>query len=55
MRSCLDLAIASASLAPFVTKVVIDKEKRITTRRVIRRAGRTVTIFSDHYAVEVKI
>ena len=52
-RSCLDLAIASANLVPFVTKVKIDSEKKFTPKRVIRRRGRLSTVYADHYALQV--
>ena len=55
VRSCLDLAIASANLLPFIKTVVIDSDRRFTPRRVTRKAGVIKTIFTDHYAVEVKI
>ena len=55
VKSCLDLALASANLAPFVRNVVIDKDRKFTPRRVIRKPGGIKTIFTDHYSVEVRI
>ena len=45
-RSCLDLAIASTNLAPYVTKVKIDSQKEFTPRRVMRRKGKLKTVYS---------
>ena len=30
--------------------MIIDKEKNFTPRRVIRRAGKAETIFTDHFS-----
>ena len=40
IRSCLDLAIGSANLVPFVKQILIDKNRKFTPRRVIRRKGK---------------
>ena len=55
VKSCLDLALASANLTPFVKTMLIDKEKNFTPRRMIRRAGKAETIFTDHFYVELII
>ena len=55
VKSCLDLAIGSANLVPFIKSVVIDSQRRFTPRRVIRKAGGNTTVFTDHFSVEVKI
>ena len=52
-RSCLDLAIASANLVPYVTKMKIDSERKFTPRRVMRKRGKITTVYADHFAVQV--
>ena len=51
-KSCLDLGLMSASLLPFLTKVEIDKEKKITPRRVIKKKKEMTTIFTDHFSLK---
>ena len=53
IRSCLDLALASSNLLPFVKKMVIDVERKFTARRIIKKKTSTKTIFTDHYGVKV--
>ena len=53
VRSCLDLALASSSLAPFVKRMIIDKEKNFTPRRVIKKGGVITEVFTDHFTVKV--
>ena len=48
-KSCLDLAICSPNLVPFVKVVLIDKAKQFTPRRVIWKKGSFTSIFTDHY------
>ena len=55
VKSCLDLAIASASLAPFVKRMIIDSQRKFTPRRVTKNFGEAVKIYTDHYAIEVKL
>ena len=55
VRSCLDLAIASASLVPFVKTMTIDSERKFTPRRVTRKAGKAVTVYTDHFSVLLKL
>ena len=53
-KSCLDLGIMSASLLPFLSKVEIDKERKITPRRVIKKKKNITTIYTDHFSVKVE-
>ena len=53
VKSCLDLALASANLLPFVKCMIIDKERDFTARRIIKKKSGTITIYTDHYAVKV--
>ena len=39
VRSCLDIAIGSRKLPPFVKSIIIDKDKQFKPRRVIRKYG----------------
>ena len=55
VKSCLDLAIALASLAPFVKRMIIDSQRKFTPRRVTKKSGEAVTIYTDLYAIEVKL
>ena len=54
VRSCLDLAIVSAGLRPFVKTVVVDREQEFTPRRVRRTRRGVTSTYSDHYALEVE-
>ena len=54
-KSCLDIGIMSVSLLPFLTKVEIDIEKKITPRRVVKMKNNIKTIFTDHYSVKVEL
>ena len=54
-KSCLDIGIMSVSLLPFLTKVEIDIEKKITPRRVVNMKNNIKTIFTDRYSVKVEL
>ena len=52
--SCLDLALASDNLLPFVREVMVDSSRKFTPRRVvIGEGGSLVFKFTDHYPVVV--
>ena len=53
VKSCLDLAIESAELLPFAKKLVIDSKREFTPRRVMRRKTGVVSVYSDHYSMQV--
>ena len=53
VRSCLDLVIVSASLLPYIRRLVIDSGREFTPRRVVRRREGVGSIYTDHYALEV--
>ena len=53
VRSCLDLVVVSASLLPYVRKLVIDSAREFTPRRLVRRRGEVESVYTDHYSVEV--
>ena len=53
MQSCLDLAIISSVLLPYVKKLVIDSSKMFTPRRVMRKKTGVVSTYTDHFSLEV--
>ena len=55
VRSCLDLVVISASLLPFIKRMVIDSIREFTPRRLVRRKEGVVSVYTDHYAVEVVV
>ena len=52
-KSCLDLAIASDCLLPYVTLVWVDRENKFTPRRVLRNKNKFKTIFTDHFPMKI--
>ena len=55
VRSCLDLVVVSASLLPFIKRMVIDSRREFTPRRLMRRKEGVVSVYTDHYSVEVVV
>ena len=55
VKSCLDLAMVSSKLVPFVKKMVIDRKSEFTHRIIIRRKDGLITIFTDHFSVQVML
>ena len=55
IKSCLDIAIASRNLLPFVKSVTIDKERKFTPKRVIIKKGEYLSVHTDHFTMEVKL
>ena len=53
VKSCLDLAISSQNLLPFVKSVVIDENQRFTPRRVIWKQNKFTSVYTDHFSLEV--
>ena len=49
VKSCLDLAVISRNLLPFVTKVVIDNQREFTPFRVTRKKS----LYTDHLSYKV--
>ena len=54
VKSCLDIAIASRNLLPYVKSVTIDKNREFTPKRVIRKKGEFIPVYTDHFTMEVK-
>ena len=50
-RSCLDIGIASIELEQYVYKVIIDKDKKFTPRRVQKKK----TTFTDHLSIMIML
>ena len=53
-KSCLDLGIVSISLLPYLTKVEVDIDKKITPRRVVKKKDKITTTFSDHFSLKIE-
>ena len=52
IKSCLSLVIVSAGLEDYVEELLIDKERKFTPHRPIRKDGKLV--FTDHYGLLLK-
>ena len=46
--SCLDLWIVSRELLPYVSSLVIDKDKNITPHRAVKEKGKHRLVYTDH-------
>ena len=54
--SCLDLAIGSANLLPFVSNMLIDSKRLFTPRRVVGKTDGALTFtFTDHYPLVIDL
>ena len=54
--SCLDLAIGSANLLPFLKTMEVDSERRFTPYRVkVSRRGEIGSVYPDHYPVMLEL
>ena len=54
--SCLDLAIVSKNMLPYVTGMRVDSSRRITLKRVtVSRRGKMTVKHTDHFALEIKL
>ena len=54
-KSCLDLAICSKSLEPFIKSLVIDSARNYPIKRVVFRDGKLTSILTDHYPLIVTL
>ena len=54
IKSCLDIGIMSVSLQPYLTKVIVDTDRKFTPKRVITRKKIKRNIFSDHYSLKIE-
>ena len=54
-KSCLDLAIISVTLLPYISKIEIDSEKKYTPRRVTKTKKETKSTYTDHFSVKIEI
>ena len=48
--SCLDLTIVSRELWPYVDKLVIDSDRKMTPARTVKRKGKYKLIYTDHFS-----
>ena len=55
IKSCLDLAIASTNLLPFVKRIEIIKDEKFIPRRVVWRKGRFSSVYTDHFPLEIEL
>ena len=53
IKSCLSLVIVSAGLEDYVEELLIDKERKFTQHRPIRKDGKLV--FTDHYGLLLNV
>ena len=54
VKSCLDLVIMSADLAPYLKKILVDQKQKFAPGRARRLNGKNKLIFSDHYPLVVE-
>ena len=54
-KSCLDIAIASMALVPHVVNFEVDRERKFTPRRVIRKKNMITEIFTDHFSLKIEL
>ena len=55
VRSCLDLVIMSADLAPFLKRIVIDHDKKFAPARARIMNRKKKLIFSDHHPLLLEL
>ena len=53
--SCLDLALASRALLPFVKEVLVDSERKYAPRRVVTKGKNLGLHFADHFPLVIKL
>ena len=53
--SCLDLALASTNLLPFIKRFEVDNMRKWTPRRVVPKNGVLTYTYTDHYSCEIEI
>ena len=49
-ESCLDLFVASRELRPYISKLLIDSDRKMAVFRVTKSQGKYKKVFSDHYS-----
>ena len=54
VKSCLDLVIMSANLAPFLKRIVIDQDKKYAPARARVVNGKKKLVYSDHHPILVE-
>ena len=54
IRSCIDLVIMSADLAPYLKRIVIDVKHNFAPARPRLVAGRKKLVYSDHFPLLVE-
>ena len=46
--SCLDMVVVSRELVPYISKLVIDDEKKMTPARAVKNKGKYKLVYTDH-------
>ena len=54
-KSCLDLAICSVGLRPFIESLVIDSKREHAVKRAIFKNGKFSVTFSDHFTFILRL
>ena len=54
-KSCLDLAIMSVALNPYLKTAVIDSERNFTPRRVTKTKNTIKSTYTDHYSMKLEL
>ena len=49
--SCLDMFVVSRELLPYVDKLIIDKDRKITPARAIKSKGKYKLAYTDHFSM----
>ena len=52
--SCLDLALASSCLVPYLEAFVVDSDRLFTPCRAVKVRGAFKYVYTDHYSVEAE-
>ena len=53
--SCLDLALGSANLQPYIRGFQVDSKREFTPKRIVYKNGKMADIYTDHYSCEVEL
>ena len=54
-KSCLDLAIGSKNLEPYLEKMLVDSAKKFTPKRVTWSKGKMSTRLTDHFSLVIEL
>jgi hypothetical protein len=54
-KSCLDLAICSAGLRPYIESLIIDSKREHAMKRAICKRGKFCVTYSDHFSFILRL